>query len=324
MISDLVEFAKGFVKGNLRQDGPGEAIEDFRIAEGTPPPQDIAAFAPVSPDMPYTLLERIWKGAYVDTYRARDRDGRTVAVKASRAPHESGPIVRETDTRQLIRHEASLLDRLDHPGIVKGRGVCEQDGRLYLATEYLPYSAAEYLGVRARDSSPAEAIGDFMGQLQETLRYIEEERILHLDVKPDNIRARGDGYGRPVQAVLIDFNFSRRKEADDRRRLAGTAHYVAPERLIGIPAPNADVYGFGQTIVDLLAELEGVNLPGGYFPDDWEGHNERRRKALEKSGVMRRYPSALSGIMDSCLSWYLVRPSAAGLGKLVMQYQEQL
>ena len=96
------------------------------------------------------------------------------------------------------------------------------------------------------------------------LRYLEAERVLHLDVKPRNIIMAG----RPR---LIDLSVARRAAASAARPPVGTEAYMAPEQCVGRRGfgelqPATDVWGVGATLFEALSGAppfppDGTPLP---------------------------------------------------------------
>ena len=188
----------------------------------------------------YTIDAPISRGAMGDVYRARDSDGRGVAVK------------RLLDPRQAARFEIEgrLLARLRHPRVVRVlEHLADEDGA-YLVMELV--AGSDLGGVLRERGSPglpvAEAI-EYARQACEALQYVHEQQVVHRDVKPQNLIVADHG------VVLVDFGIARRAEGDDPgTRAVGTPRYMAPEVLVGEGiSPRSDVYGVAATLWALLA-----------------------------------------------------------------------
>jgi serine/threonine protein kinase len=164
---------------------------------------------------------------------------------------------------EAVLSEAQLLNRLEHPAVVKllDCGFVDQAARSrpYLAMEYFESITLE----EQIRKNGLLALPDFLGiarQAAEALKAAHEKGILHRDVKPANILVRQSEAGWQVK--LIDFGLALNQglppggsRTSDRTVLgagiAGTIEYAAPEqmgRLQGVrPGWPADVYSFSKT-----------------------------------------------------------------------------
>ena len=94
---------------------------------------------------------------------------------------------------------------------------------------------------------------DFARQLCRGVEAAHHAGILHLDLKSSNIMLE-PGPGGKTRLVIMDFGLALPlAEAGDFASLAGTPHYIAPERWRGAePAPSADIYAMGVVLYELL------------------------------------------------------------------------
>jgi eukaryotic-like serine/threonine-protein kinase len=168
-------------------------------------------------------------------YAARWR-GRRVALKVLREE-----LVASERERARFLREASVLQTVDHPGVVKlvGFGLLP-DGRPFLAMEQL---AGQTLGDRIarRPMLLGEAAAVF-AQVAAAVGALHARGMVHRDIKPDNVFLTGR------QAVLLDFGLAGREDAPvttitREGAVRGTPAFMAPERFFGAPASAAtDVY----------------------------------------------------------------------------------
>jgi hypothetical protein len=87
-----------------------------------------------------------------------------------------------------------------------------------------------------------------LAQLADGLAALHGANILHRDVKPSNIRVRGDG-----RVVLLDLGLAASAADLDPEQMAGTAQYMAPEQTqSGIITPAADMYALGSVLYEAL------------------------------------------------------------------------
>jgi serine/threonine protein kinase len=105
----------------------------------------------------------------------------------------------------------------------------------------------------------------WMQQLAEIIDYIHQEKVLHRDIKPDNILIRPDG-----TLYLIDFDGARRmsstyfaKLRNARNPITGiiSGLYTSPEQFERKPVPQSDFYSLGMTILFALTGSEPSSIP---------------------------------------------------------------
>jgi serine/threonine protein kinase len=97
---------------------------------------------------------------------------------------------------------------------------------------------------------------DIMLQVAEAVHYVHGKKIVHCDIKTENILlCEIPGTKRRQRQVkLLDFGLARSTAASrNTNSLSGTPHYVAPERIRGEePSPASDIYGLGILFYELL------------------------------------------------------------------------
>jgi len=241
----------------------------------------------------YRLESRLGSGSFAEVWKATDGVVRqTVALKVV---HQE--MVREWG-RNEIEHEARLASRLHHPNIV---GILNADwiaGRFVMATELARTHLGSY--VRAR-RSPDVALR-VMRDVTAGLAHAHSRKIMHRDVKPENVLVFPDG-----RFALTDFGVARFAPPVTRNFTdVGTLGFIAPEQAYGRPGLGSDVFSLGIIVYHLLT---GV-LPTWPFrwPFDGYGRFEKKvpdplqpvlRKAAEFE-PRRRYVDAVE--LDKALS----------------------
>jgi len=208
----------------------------------------------------YRLDRRIGRGAFADVWRARDTvEDHPVALKIT-----SPEIVREWG-RDEIEKEAHIGSRLRHPNIVAVRNADWIDGCFVLVTDLAQTSLDRYR--RARRSA-ATALG-VVRDVAAGLAHAHEQRVLHRDVKPENILIFPDG-----RAAIGDFGASRIANAAARAVTeAGTLGYLAPEQAYGRAGFSSDVFSLGLIAYETLTG----ELPA--WPFEWPFDAHRRFEA---------------------------------------------
>ena len=206
----------------------------------------------------YLIDTEAGRGGMGTVYVARDvRLGRRVALKVL-APHAASP-----DTVAAFRREIAFTLRLEHPNILPLLDVGEALG--------LPYYVMRYVrggSLRARLEQERrlglEETARIVRQTATALGHAHGQRILHCDVKPENILLEGD------HVYLADFGISRAVRLDafawsvGVAAGGGTAGYVSPEQALGEHAidQRADVYSLACVAYEMLAgrgPFQGAN-----------------------------------------------------------------
>ena len=197
----------------------------------------------------YRIQHFLGEGAKKRVYLAHDerleRDVALALVKSD-GLDEAG--------RVRVRREAQAMARLgDHPNIVTVHDIGEEDGQLYIVSQYMPGGDLEQALQEAGEQRqlPIEDAVRIARQLCDALAYAHSRGVVHRDVKPGNIWLAGDG-----TAKLGDFGLA---VALDRSRLTqeglmvGTVAYMPPEQALGrTPDASSDLYAAGATLYEML------------------------------------------------------------------------
>ncbi len=129
----------------------------------------------------YRILERLGESGLGETFRARDtRLGRTVALVV--VPPERLP---DADTRAAFLRDARMATALSHPGIATLYEVGEDQGHLFLATEFVPGEALTTIMAR-RPMAPKRAV-DVAVQLADALADAHAAGIVHGHIDADHV-----------------------------------------------------------------------------------------------------------------------------------------
>ncbi len=193
-------------------------------------------------------------------YLAEDMKlGRKVAIKILSEEYTTNK-----DRLHRFEQEASAASNLNHPNILTIHEVGTDDGRHYIATEFID-------GVTLRRKAAASQLEiseilDISIQVASALEEAHSAGIVHRDIKPDNIMVRRNGYVK-----VLDFGLAKLTEKIDRTPLdaeastrvmvqteagvvLGTSHYMSPEQARGKPVDaRSDIWSLGVVIYELVA-----------------------------------------------------------------------
>jgi len=205
---------------------------------------------------PFTLLHMLGEGGVAQVFAA-SRAGAaaepTHAVKLMRAGLDSEELLARFD------RERALLERLDHPGIVKvGDAGIHSSGSPWFAMPLVHGPAITIAADLARLDLPARL--KLFAQAVQAVAAAHGAGIIHRDLKPANILV--EPVERRLQVRVIDFGLARAVGAAGRLTPTGVAHrmgtpdYMAPEQWDGGLAAcdaRADVFALGIMLGELMA-----------------------------------------------------------------------
>src|SRR3954452_13020464 len=174
----------------------------------------------------YKLEERIGSGGMSTGYRALGESlERPVAIKVLHHTMEDDPVQLER-----FRREARTVARLNHPNVVTVIDAGEDDGHPFIVFEYVDGDTLKALIKRTGPLPVVEAVA-YAIEIGRALMAAHQERLVHRDVKPQNVLIDPDG-----RAKVTDFGISRSLDSDGLTatgRVLGTTDYVAPEQALG-------------------------------------------------------------------------------------------
>jgi serine/threonine protein kinase/tetratricopeptide (TPR) repeat protein len=208
----------------------------------------------------YRILEKLGAGGMGVVYLAEDMKlGRKVAIKVL-----SNEFTTNKDRLNRFELEASAASNLNHPNILTIHEVGVDDGRHYIATEFI--DGVTLRRKMAEGQLETHEILDIAIQVASALEEAHTARIVHRDIKPDNIMVRRNGYVK-----VLDFGLAKLTETVDRTPadaeaatrvlvqtdagvVMGTSHYMSPEQARGKPVDaRSDIWSLGVVIYELIA-----------------------------------------------------------------------
>ncbi len=215
------------------------------------------ATAPGDPSVPlpdpsaeFTLVSLLGEGGMGRVHLARQRSlRREVALKTCK-PSANSPAA----LRNLL-HEATIMGRLEHPAVVPVHLLgADRDGRPALVMKRIDGVSwdklllhPEHEALASLGGDPLEAHLQILLRICEAVDYAHDRRVLHLDIKPDNVLV--GRYGEVHLGdwgVAVDLN-----QVSEASAVVGTPMFMAPEMLDGHRqrlGPAADVFLLGATL----------------------------------------------------------------------------
>lgn len=192
----------------------------------------------------YEKLEKVGEGTYGVVYKAQDGDGQIYALKTIRLEAEDEGI-----PSTAIR-EISLLKELQHPNIVRLCDVIHTERKLTLVFEFLDQDLKKLLDQQDGGLDPSTT-KSFLYQLLRGVAYCHQHRVLHRDLKPQNLLINREG-----SLKLADFGLARAFGIPVRSYTheVVTLWYRAPDVLMGSRkySTPVDIWSVGCIFAEMV------------------------------------------------------------------------
>jgi hypothetical protein len=221
----------------------------------------------------YRIQRRISLGGFADVYQALDTiEGVRVALKV---PH---PHLLTKELLGDFRHEVRLMARLDHPNILPLK-----DARFIGSHFVITFPLGERtLADRLLSRMSLRTALDYAGQMLDAVAHAHLHRIIHCDVKPENLILFADNRLR-----LTDFGIAKVARRTVQASGSGTVGYVAPEQAMGKPSFRSDVFSIGLIVFRMLSG----HLPE--WPFDWPPPGYDRLRGRVHPGLIQLLRKAI-------------------------------
>ncbi len=196
----------------------------------------------------YRIIEEIDRGGMAVVYRAMQLDlEREVALKVMPAN-----ITINYRFVERFLSEAHAVAKLNHSYIVSIYEVAVENNIYYLAMEYIPGKNL-YYHLHMNKPKLVDVL-EIVSKLAEALSYAHKQRIIHRDLKLNNVIMKD-----PLTPVLIDFGLAKAMEEADgggitrTGEIMGSPAYMAPERLLGGTVDHrSDICSLGIMLYEML------------------------------------------------------------------------
>lgn len=201
----------------------------------------------------FRVMRKIGQGSMAAVYQAYDPYmARTVAVKITDPRSLSDDTVRGR-LMELFFTEAKIYGMLDHRNILPVYDAGEADGNLYyLVMEYIEDSRTLLRYCKPDSLLPVPAAIEILFQCCKGLQYAHSRKVIHLDIKPNNIMLTPEH-----QVKIADFGLAKilHPDAEHLRleHIQGTPTHISPERLRKEQVNHqSDIYSLGVVMYFLL------------------------------------------------------------------------
>ena len=195
----------------------------------------------------YRLVSLLGQGGFAEVYL-----GQHVYLDTLAAIKILHARIASDDVEHFLA-EARTVARLVHPHIVRVLEFDVKDSIPYLVVDYAPNGTLRKRHPRSVPL-PLSTVVSYVTQLASALQYAHEQKVIHRDVKPENMLV-----GRRNEILLSDFGIalvaqsSRSSSTWDIQDMAGTIAYMAPEQIQSQAGPRSDQYSLGIVVYEWLS-----------------------------------------------------------------------
>jgi serine/threonine protein kinase len=204
----------------------------------------------------YRLLSLLGRGGFAEVYL-----GEHVYLKTRAAVKLLQTRLSGSEDMEGFLKEAQTVASLSHPNIVRILDFGVDGETPFLVMDYAPNGTLRQRHRRG-EPVPLPTVTQYVKQVAEALQYAHDEKLVHRDVKPENMLV-----GRRNEVLLSDFGIalvaqsSRYQSTQD---VVGTVAYMSPEQIQGKPRPASDQYSLGVAVYEWLS---GVRPFSGSFTE---------------------------------------------------------
>ncbi len=242
----------------------------------SPTPRRNLKFLPTAAT--FKLLEPIGSGTVGVVYRAESPDiADPIAVKLLHAA-----IAHDKNIVDRFQREIVIMERLDHPHIVRNYGGGMMDGQYFYAMQLLEQGN---LKDRLKKQGPLtwQQTAAYAVQIASALQHAHNYGIIHRDLKSSNLF-----FDKEDKLLLGDFGIARdTHDADisDAGIAIGTYAYMSPEQICGDSSltGKTDLYSLGCVMYEMLTGKPPFR--GANFAQVWHQHLNEQPKPLAAQGI---------------------------------------
>jgi PAS domain-containing protein/predicted Ser/Thr protein kinase len=181
----------------------------------------------------YEKIKKLGQGNFGEVWLVMD----TEAMGGQRRYVAKIPFLKAANPK--FRKEAAICQKLDpHPGVARLIDTLEDDGKLIIIQEYVE---GPTLGDMLDQELPRPLVERIILQLIEVVAHAHKNRIMHRDIKPNNIIIQPNG-----NLKLLDFGVAKMLgEKEISATMVGSRPFMAPEQIMGQSERRSDIWGIG-------------------------------------------------------------------------------
>ncbi|XP_010478860.1 PREDICTED: LEAF RUST 10 DISEASE-RESISTANCE LOCUS RECEPTOR-LIKE PROTEIN KINASE-like 2.4 [Camelina sativa] len=210
------------------------------------------------------------KGGFGTVYKGKLPDGsRDIAVKILKESNGNG---------EEFINEVASMSRTSHVNIVSLLGFCFERNKKAIIYEFVPNGSLDkFISQKMSEKMEWKTLFNIAVGVSHGLEYLHNRcisRIVHFDIKPQNILIAGDSCPK-----ISDFGLAKLCKNNESimsmLEARGTAGYIAPEvfsKTFGAVSHKSDVYSYGMVVLEMIGARsiemnDGSNNTSMYFPD---------------------------------------------------------
>ncbi|HEU5376896.1 MAG TPA: serine/threonine-protein kinase [Ktedonobacteraceae bacterium] len=204
----------------------------------------------------YHLVRLLGRGGFAEVYL-----GQHVRLSSQKAALKILSTQLNDEDIQAFKQEAETIASLIHPHIVRVLDFDINEGLPFLVMDYAPNGSLRQRH-QPGEQVPLSTVLSYIRQIAEGLQYAHDHRIIHRDIKPDNMLI-----GTRDEVVISDFGIATIAHStisQSTQTAIGTIPYMAPEQMQEHPRPASDQYALAITVYEWLA---GIRPFSGTFTE---------------------------------------------------------
>jgi len=207
----------------------------------------------------FEILEKVGQGGMGSVFRAKQISmDRIVALKIL-----PPSLAQDPSFKKRFLHEAQLSAKFNHLNIISGIDCGEDKGLTYFAMEYVDGRTLKQL-LKEQGKLEPDVAAELMQQVAVALVYAESHKLVHRDIKPDNIMLTTANVAKLCDLGLAKLTTANGDSFQTQAGMAvGTPHYISPEQARGDANVDSrsDIYSLGATFYHLLIGKTPFNAP---------------------------------------------------------------
>ena len=234
----------------------------------------------------YEFISLLGHGSYGKVRLYRDRNYKELLFAIKTLKKDGMPKAHY----KLIESEVKILSDLDHPNIVKYFGAFEDEFFIHILMEYLKgHELSKIIAIEQNMKFEEKDVAKIIEQLLKALLFIHSKKIVHRDIKPDNILFSNRRDYTTLK--LIDFGLATTKRD---KKFAGTPPFMSPEMLKGESCPKSDIWALGIIVYNMLT--------GKYpFNPDEHLYENIKNKDYDRN-ILSECSHEVQDFIDKCLT----------------------
>lgn len=197
-------------------------------------------------DNRYELIRLLGRGGFAEVWLVKDT---LVGLDEALKVYAPGGGMDE-DGLKVFAQELSVVHNLRHTNLLTPKILWQYQNQPYLILPYCPNGSLN----RKVGKCTEEEAWKILEQVASGLAYLHEHKIIHQDIKPDNILVDENN-----DYVITDFGISMKAQSTLRKSMrvqanSGTMAYMAPERFSLEPTPTkaSDIWSLGAMMFELI------------------------------------------------------------------------